>query len=312
MGTINDMILKLKSFGKELEDLSGKTVQILPDANGMIDRQCPKDECRSYFKVNSDDWKDLAKEEAFCPFCRNNSKAQDYLPIKHRETLISSVHESLMDNWKYGKSIPQQLLSLESTKEFALHIQCEKCSTRFSVIGAAYFCPCCGFNSVERTAISALELIISKAEKIGLIQQALEATFSKDEAAAFAQTLLEGSVADCIGILQTFSETKYNQLSTQKAPFNVFQHYEKGNNCWMSLSGHGYNNWLTRSEKRDLQLFIQRRHLFEHKGGIVDSKYLAATNDALYTEGSRLIVNAADIILLGNIILKLIRSINLL
>ena len=32
-----------------------------------------------------------------------------------------------------------------------LQITCEQCNARYSVLGCAFFCPCCGHNSVERT-----------------------------------------------------------------------------------------------------------------------------------------------------------------
>ena len=311
MGTIQDMIRKLERFQDEIKDLSDTRISIIPDKNGMIDRQCPKTECHSFFKVNSSDWKNFVRdEEVFCPYCRNNSIAQDYLPKEQRTAVVNNIRRSIMNFWNYGYSISQNLISLESKEEFELHIQCEKCNVRFAVIGAAYFCPCCGYNSIEKTAMESIEKLILNAEKISIIQESLEQILTRNEAAIIVKSIIENSLSDCIGILQTFSEAKYNHLSKTPAPFNVFQNVEKSNRLWMTLKNQGYNTWLTNSELDNLILFTQRRHLIEHKGGFVDLKYLQITNDKSYIEADRIVVKPNDVSVLGKIVLKIISNIN--
>ena len=311
MGTIQDMIRKLDRLQNEIENLSEKKISIIPDTKGMIDRQCPKDECNSFFKVNSEDWKNIVKdEEVFCPFCRNSSKARDYLPNEQRTQVVSGIRSSIMNFWNYGHPISDDLISLKSKDEFEINIRCEKCNVRFSVIGVAYFCPCCGHNSIERTAKEAIEKLILKAEKFTEIQNALEQTLTKDDATVIAKSIIENSLSDCIGTLQAFSETKYNHLSNSIAPFNAFQNVEKSNTLWTMLKGEGYETWLSKDELNSLLVYTQRRHLLEHKGGLVDIKYLQITHDKNYNQGDRLIVKPNDIIVLGKIVLKIINNIN--
>ena len=131
MGTIQDVIRKFKNFQENIENLSSKTISIIPDAKGMIDRQCPREECKSYFKINAEDWKNIAKdEEVFCPFCRNNSKAQEYLPKEQRQAAVNSIRKIIMDDWHHGVSMLQSIASIESKEEFELSVQCENCNTR--------------------------------------------------------------------------------------------------------------------------------------------------------------------------------------
>lgn len=310
MGTIQDMINRFKKLETELQSLSGKTISIIPDANGMIDRQCPKDDCQSHFKVSAEDWKILFKdEEVFCPFCRNNSKSSDYMPIGQRQEIKNNLQRAINNTIKHGHTISQNLGSIETSSEFELNIQCEKCMARFSVIGAAYFCPCCGFNSIETTAQYSIEKLMLKTEKIELIKKSLEESFTKDEAAVIAKSLLENSLTDCIATLQNFSEVKYNSKSAKAASFNAFQNVEKSNGLWVKLIGQGYDTWLSKSEIIDLIKFTQRRHLIEHKGGIIDTKYLEITSDSNYSLGDRVIVKSSDINALGSIIIKIIKAI---
>lgn len=311
MGTIQDMINKLERFKNEIESLSNIKIPIIPDKNGMIDRQCPKTECKSIFKVSSTDWKNIFKdEEVFCPFCRNNSPAKEYLPEDQRTSVVNNIRRSVSDFWNHGHSISLNMISIESREEFELKIQCEKCNVHFAVIGAAYFCPCCGYNSIERTAQESIEKIILKANKISIIQESLESKLSKDEAAIITRSIIENSIPDCISTLQSFSELKYNSISNTKAPFNAFQNIEKSNTLWMLAKNENYSTWLTKNELDSLSLFTLRRHLLEHKGGIVDLKYLQNSGDKNYKEGDRIIVTANDVELLGTIVLKLLNQIN--
>lgn len=311
MGTINDMLKKVQRFQSELESFVQTPIPISPDNNGMIDKQCPKDECGKLFKVNQVDWRNLVDDAAcFCPACRNNSPAADSLLGMQRSALVENVRKSIMDNWHHNMAMLEGLQAVYPTKEFEITIQCEECAVRFAVIGAAYFCPGCGYNSIERTAVTALEKIIFTAQNTGKIQQALEQTQSKDDTAILLNRIIESAVSACIGTLQSFSEVKYNQLSPQAAPFNAFQNVDKANKLWIGLKGQGYNQWLTNTEIDTLTIFTQRRHLLEHKGGIVDAKYLTATNDNAYKPGDRLIIRNDDVLLLAKLILKIIKQIS--
>ena len=311
MGTLHDMLRKLERMEEEFDHLFGQPVSITPDKNGMIDKQCPKQQCRSFFKVNAQDWKDIVRdEEVFCPFCRNNSTARDYFPQNQKDQLSTNVRSAILRHWHHGTSMVENLDSLTSADEFELQIQCEKCNTRFSVLGATYFCPCCGYTSVEKIAKESIVKSMLKAQKVSIIQSSLEQSLTKDEAAVFTKTMVENALPDCIGTLQAFSESKYKHLSNTNPPFNAFQNVDKSNKLWMTLKGQGYDNWLTVSENRDLLIYTQQRHLIEHKGGIVDSKYLSDTNDVNYQDGDRLIIRPTDIITLGNLVLKIIDAIN--
>jgi hypothetical protein len=313
MGTIKDLQNKLKRFGKEIESLQSKTISltILPDAKGMIDRQCPKDSCGQLFKTNLDDWKTIVRdEECFCPCCRNRSLAKDYLPSQQRSSVMHHLHLAIMNNWKYGQSIIGNLKALDCVGEFEIDMQCELCSLRFSVIGAAYFCPSCGHSSVVQNASETIQKTMLTATKIDSIRLSLEATQSKTEAAILIKAVIEHGVSACIGTLQAFSETIYNSSSITPAPFNAFQNTDRANRLWMDLKQQGYHHWLTQAEYTTLKLFTQRRHLLEHKGGIVDAKYLNATGDKDYNIGDRLVISPKDVINLCKVVQTIIDAIN--
>ncbi|MFE4706907.1 hypothetical protein [Peribacillus simplex] len=52
--------------------------------------------------------------------------------------------------YKPGKVITFQKNLIGKQEEWELEILCDQGGTKTSVIGTAYFCPCCGQNAVER------------------------------------------------------------------------------------------------------------------------------------------------------------------
>ena len=84
-------------------------------------RQCPKNDCQSYFKVNADDWRNIVKEEeVFCPICRNNSPAKEYIPKAQRKAIVSGIRNLIMDYWHHGTPMSQNIAPIQSMEEFEL------------------------------------------------------------------------------------------------------------------------------------------------------------------------------------------------
>lgn len=105
---------------------------------------------------------------------------------------------------------------------------------------------------------------------------------------------------------------RYNSISSKTAPFNAFQNVEKSNKLWFTLFGTGYDDWLTKTELENLYKYTQKRHLIEHKAGIVDQKYITKTGDINYQEGERIIIKPNDVVCLGKIVIKLLNEISML
>lgn len=57
-----------KKLIQELQNFDKISIPIEADSDGYIDKECPSKECLFEFKVNSDDWSNLFKDEkVFCP-----------------------------------------------------------------------------------------------------------------------------------------------------------------------------------------------------------------------------------------------------
>ncbi len=137
MGTLKDMLKKLERFQQDVEQISKISIPIIPDKNGMIDRQCPKSECESLFKIHKEDWLNIVRdEEVFCPFCKNNSEAKSYLTIEQNNEVIGDLKKSIRELWHYGYSTTGKNITIKPRPEFELNIKCEKCNCRYSVVAS--------------------------------------------------------------------------------------------------------------------------------------------------------------------------------
>lgn len=307
---------------KEMKNLDGKSVSvpIESDEKGYIDKQCPAQECEFMFKVNSDDWSNIFKDEAvWCPLCRHEAPADQWFTIEHAkhaeaEALVfvqGTINNALRSGaQKFNRRQPKNgfismsmkvssgtkrthIIPAKAVELMQLEIQCESCKSRFAVIGSAYFCPACGHNSVTRTFSDSLRKIRAKKEGVEIVRNALNESMGKDEAELTCRSLIETCISDGVVAFQKYCDGMYESYGN--APFNAFQRLEQGSNLWEEAIQKGYSSWLSVGELSTLNIIYQKRHLLAHNEGIIDSKYIQKSGDTSYKEGQRIVVSEKDI-----------------
>ncbi|MDH4162534.1 MAG: hypothetical protein OEW15_07570 [Nitrospirota bacterium] len=321
---------------KEIKRLNGQSVSvpIESDEKGYIDKECPSAECKFIFKVNKADWANIFKDEAvWCPFCRHEAPAKQWFTteqVKHAKAEVFTVVKGIIHNTlksraeKFNRSQTRNgffTISIEvkggvkrtypipvkAAESMRLEIQCEKCQSRFAVIGSAYFCPACGHNSVVRTFSDSLRKITAKKDSIHIIRKTLIESAGKDEAELVCRSLLESCILDGVVAFQKYCEGLYNRFG--EAPFNSFQRLDQGSSLWRSAIQKGYSAWLSDPELAALNILYQKRHILAHNEGIVDSRYLEKSGDVAYKEGQRIVVSETDIDILVSTLDKLSKGI---
>ena len=312
------------------------TIPVEMDEDGYYDRECPSKECMFNFKVEGEDWTNLFQDEAvFCPRCGNSATSDSFwtteqiekakeiaIPVAKR-ILIKEFQEYLPKAFK-SKSTPPFRIShrnsytrylnipIGASKEFEQKITCSECGARFSVIGIAYYCPCCGNRDVNKHFDDSIRKIEAKIKYVNVIQE-IDGEISLDEAVTIQRSIIEGCLSDCVVAFQQFCEESYYKFpdAKEKIPFNVFQRIFDGNDLWLELLGEGYSNWLNEIEYSDFNLLFQRRHILAHKDGTVDEKYISKSNDTKYSVGQRIVVSRQDVLKLISIISKIVEQIRL-
>ncbi len=315
-----------EKFLNELKKIDGMkiSIPIEIDEEGYSDRECPNEECMFQFKVYEEDWNEKFKDEAiYCPMCGKESTSDTFWTteqVKNFERqgaayLESKIHKAMKKgardfNRRQPKGgfitmsisvqghIPEKIIMPIPAKDiFEQKIQCKNCDSRFSVIGSAFFCPCCGHNSAERTFKNTINKIEDSIKNIHKIRIALNEV-SKDQSANTCQSLIEKGLLDCVVAFQRFCDVMYpkHKNALPKVPFNAFQKLDVGGRLWKELLKESYIDWLSEHEFKRLNILFQRRHLLQHTEGIVDLKYLEKSLDQKYKEGQRIVVKEKDVI----------------
>ena len=322
-----------------LENIDGQTIYVPLEADekGYTDRQCPSEECEFIYKVHEEDWTNLFNDElVWCPLCRYDAPSENWFVREQVETAkrkafevvqgqIATAMKSDAKNFNRNKrsagfvSISMSVsggkrkttpIPIASTEALQLEIQCEKCAARFAVIGSAYFCPACGYNSVKRMYHDSLRKIRAKKENIDFIKNALSDAGSMDDAELISRSLIESCLNDGVAAFQKYCDMLFSEYyGSTVVPLNAFQRLQEGSDLWKSEIGEGYPDWLTKAELRDLNILYQKRHLLEHNQGIVDEKYLKKCEDNYLSVGQRIVIKDKDIDMLLRCLEKLRKGI---
>lgn len=306
-------------------------ITLQSDKKGYFDRECPNENCLYTFKINMKDWEEkVSDEEVHCPMCGHidtsekwwtqkqleemENRATDYAVALISEKLdeaFGSLARSTRQNkfvkitYKPGRRITFENNPIGQSEEWETDITCEECGTRYSVIGSAYFCPCCGHNS----AVSAFDESMDSVEKmlasLPEMKQMLTVSYGRDKAETMCRGLLESSIGDIVSAFQKFAACHYDKLTGKTSRINDFQIVEKGSQLFKDIIGKGYEEWLSEKELHEMNMLFQRRHLIEHNNGMVDQRYIDKSGDSSYAVGQRLVVKKSDALTLLAIIKKL-------
>lgn len=306
------MFKNLQRELRRLEQTKEISVPIEPDSDGFLDKECPSDPCLFLFKVHSEDWSNIVRdEEVFCPSCGHTAPARSWYTKVQIEaardyalgTITNSMNRAMRADAAASKRRQNRnsflsitldvkggrdavLVPLAAAEPMRLRTTCESCSCRYSYIGAAYFCPSCGMNSARHTFIQTLNTIRTAAG----LGETLRNTLDPDEAEVMIRTLLEKAIQDTVMSFQRLNEQLYERQSGNSSRRNAFQNLDIGSDLWKAEIGDGYVDLIGQDKIKQLRIYFQQRHLLAHQQGIVDQDYIDRSGDTTYTKGQRLLI----------------------
>lgn len=294
-------------------------ITICSDEKGYFDRECPNEECLYTFKILMKDWEEkVSDDEVHCPLCGHIDTADKWWTQQQLEQLnpiitgvaenyskkLDKVFGDFARSTRHNKYIrvtykPSRRVSFSNNpigqrEEWETEICCDKCGTHYSVIGSAYFCPCCGFNSAVNSFNDSLDSIGKMLDSLCEMKAMLADKYNTDTAEKMCRSMLESSIGDMVSAFQKFASCKYEELSRKASRINDFQIVEKGSCLFEAETGKKYSDWLSAGELAFMELMFQRRHLLEHNNGMVDQRYLDKSDDTSYSLGQRIVVKEAD------------------
>jgi uncharacterized Zn finger protein (UPF0148 family) len=293
------------------------SVPIETDAEGYFDKECPSEPCLFLFKVHSDDWSQIVRdEEVFCPSCRHAAPANSWYTSAQleaaKEYAIGQITNSLNKAMRADAAASKRrqnrnsfisitldvkggrdavLVPVAAAEPMRLRTTCEQCKCRYSYIGAAYFCPSCGVNSARHTFSQTMKAIRTAAEMGDTLKKSLE----PDEAEVMTRTLLEKAMQDTVMSFQRLCEQLYERHAQKTARRNAFQNLESGSALWSSEIGVDYLSMVGQNKLGQLKVYFQQRHLLAHQQGVVDQDYIDRSGDTAYVIGQRLVIKGTHV-----------------
>lgn len=326
----DDVLRKLR----QLEHGTKVSIRLELDDKGYLDRKCPSDDCGITFKVMFEDWRDIVRDkEVFCPLCRHDAKASEWNTPEQSEYIrkIGTAyiqkelgHAFQSDAQRFNRSQNRNSFIKMSMSYKSGHIPipvpanaadimtqeftCEECNCRYASIGAAFFCPSCGHNSILDTFANSVETVTKTLAAIPAIRAALTDSIDENVAEDSIRHICENGLVKIVSSFQRYAEACFHKLPNSRSftvRRNLFQRLAKSDAIWRDATGTGYTNLIDNDEYQMLSLYFQQRHVLAHLDGIVDQQYIDRSNDQRFDVGQRLIVTETNVSKLATVINKL-------
>ena len=304
-------------------------IKIESDEKGFYDRQCPK--CKYEFKVLMSDWREKCSDDSvICPKCGHDDKAENY-DTEYQKKKMNNIIEAEaynvvgkeLDNIlkKSFKSIrrkgaisityksnfkPKHVnKTIYSKDAWEQEIVCDECEMHYSVIGNAYFCPCCGRNNVKSSYLDTLNIQMKRIQSIDVIKKAITEESGIDTAQSICDNMIEDSLINCVSAFQKLAKTIYTEKTGISIRGNVFQNVNKGRKKLIEELDLDYINFISEDELSYLNVCFEQRHLLEHNKGFVDEDYSKNVGDNSLEIGQRIIVKKHQVEVMIGILKKL-------
>ncbi|WP_130472440.1 hypothetical protein [Candidatus Magnetaquicoccus inordinatus] len=317
---------------RTIRAMGGQTrlsVSIQDDEEGYFDRKCPADECLFQFKILSEDWKNKVRdEEVFCPSCRHTASSGQWWTqqqIEHaKKAAISHISGQInramvRDAAQWNRQQPrgslisitmnvnnhptQVLLPPAAAEPMRLKITCPACECRYAVIGAAFFCPACGYNAADQQFMQSIIGITQSLDALDFVRLAIE---DRDAAENTVRLVVESGLQTIVTAFQRYAEALYTAVpNASQARRNAFQNLSEGSDLWKVATGKSYADHIMTDEIAILQKAFQQRHLLAHTQGIVDAAYQNKSGDNRYQIGQRIVIREESVREAARLITKL-------
>ena len=265
-------------------------VEIELDDNGYLDRRCPSDECGTHFKVMFEDWRDIIRDEVvYCPLCRHDANSSDWntaeqvgylknVGIAYMQKKLSRAFQSdarrfnlrqskdnlIRMNMSYRTGhIPIPVLA-KATNILSQEFKCDECNCRYSSIGAAFFCPSCGHNSVLDAFANTIETVKKTVTTIPQIRQIFIDSNDENVAEDAIRHICENGLVKLVSSFQKYAEACFHKLPNSNqfsVSRNLFQRLIESDTIWRKATTTGYTDILNAAEYQALKIYFQQRWL---------------------------------------------------
>lgn len=249
-------------------------VLVASDSHGLFGHKCPR--CEGYWR--SGPWAD------FCPYCALQADTLDFLSDAQRkyighycqvlsEALASQEDGEVvidMDAVADAVSDPENRPAFFVSEESQQHkFKCAACNSSNDILGTYGYCSVCATRN---------DLSIFESETVPKLRERVN-----------ADTPPEDCVRDAVAAIDSFIG-QYGQQLAERIPLmkgrrnrlikSRFHDLDEVSTTFEQWFGINLLAGVSASDAAFAKLMFHRRHLYEHKGGEADEKYIRDSGEA--------------------------------
>jgi Zn finger protein HypA/HybF involved in hydrogenase expression len=241
---------------------------------GFLGRECNNPSCKKYFRV----FANTVEAELFCPYCGSQfsgselwtPEQQRYLrraaEEKAKEYMFGEIDKIFGDfarrtrgnkyvtfkhtpsNYRAKPVIPNY-----SEKSVDTELVCPECQFRFQVFGIFGYCPKC------------------KTENIKIYDANLAIILREIASSPDPNRALRHAYTDLVSTFEQFCRKKAASLTQETARF---QSMKDTRDFFKKHFNKDILNGISEDDHKIIRRVFQKRHLYEHNGGIVNAMYI--------------------------------------
>jgi hypothetical protein len=278
------------------------SISIPPDDSGFFGRECP--ECEGTFKVTPGTGLS-GIDQCYCPYCGHHGSNNTFwtkAQIEYAKSVVMNQvsgemlrilkrHEfDIKPKGPFGIGFSLKVTgSAEPVSRYIeprleTELVCDGCSLRYAIYGLFAFCPDCGIHNSQQ--------ILNK--NIEVVRKLLALADTADE--GLRERLVENALEDGVSAFDGFGR-EVCRVSLERVGKAVpsFQNIAAARDTLYQKLGFDLRARLTDDEWRFIVRAFQKRHVLAHKMGVVDQKYIDATNDASAVVGRKVSISADEV-----------------
>lgn len=297
------------------EDTFKIAVEMPIDDDGFFGRQCPS--CSQIYRLWHEDYRKLKAESVLhCVYCGQRGEPNDFMTEQQLERLTRPVGDMAMQmiadafgsalgnrpsrparpglisisvTYRSEPFFPDPLPEISEERMIRERV-CERCSVRYAVFGDHRFCPLCGKLAPLVIARDALAADIARLDALSELPDASRRILR--ERGVFDRTFVD-VVKNLVTIVETLARDIFESEVSGAAAIlkglgNVFQRLDDLNALFVTHLGRDPRSNLTPQQDASIVAAWAARHLYIHRDGVVDDKYLASVPGATAAVGHRL------------------------
>ena len=300
-------------------------IPISADEKGFAGRECPQHACEGYFKVVLGTGLDGEGLPCHCPYCGHTAQHDEFWTKEQIEyaksVALRKITSALRQDLKrlefnhrpkgaFGIGISMKMEPSPSTpihyyreERLETEVVCRNCTLRYAVYGVFAFCPDCG----QHNSLQIFD------ENLRVIEKMLDLVAGVG--AAVAEKLVENALEDCVSALDGFGHElcrvhANRALRPAEATRVSFQNLDGARVGLLNKFGIDLGAVVTPETWREAVTAFQKRHVVAHRLSVADQEYMDKTGDRSVVAGRKIVVDAAEVRRLMNVVHTLARSLS--